>query len=87
MRFLLTSTTWELKLDKYKEILKNFNTNTNVQLNHRNELFEYITLEINSIEELKNFIDKINEEIVISNDNFWINEKIPMIEIYDTYRE
>ena len=42
-------------------------------------------IEINSIEELMNFFNDVNEEIVLRKS--FIDKKTPCLEIYDTYRE
>ena len=42
-------------------------------------------IEINSLEELMDFFNKVNEEIVLQKS--WIDNKTPCLEIYDDYRE
>ena len=42
-------------------------------------------IEINSLEELMDFFNKVNEEIVLRKS--WIDNKTPCLEIYDDYRE
>ena len=51
---------------------------------HRDEKDTY-GIEINSLEELMDFFNKVNEEIVLRKS--WIDNKTPCLEIYDTYRE
>ena len=41
--------------------------------------------EINSLEELMDFMDEVNESIVLRES--WIDSKTPCLEIYDDYRE
>lgn len=43
------------------------------------------SIEINSLEELMNFFNEINGEIVLRKS--YIDEKTPCLEIYDDYRE
>ena len=42
-------------------------------------------IEINSLEELMNFMDEVDESIVLRES--WIDNKTPCLEIYDDYRE
>ena len=42
-------------------------------------------IEINSLEELMDFMDEVNESIVLRES--WIDSKTPCLEIYDDYRE
>ena len=42
-------------------------------------------IKINSLEELMDFFNKVNEEIVLRKS--WIDNKTPCLEIYDDYRE
>lgn len=42
-------------------------------------------IELNSLEELMNFLNEINEEIVLQKS--YIDKKTPCLEIYDDYRE
>ena len=42
-------------------------------------------IEINSLEELMDFFNKVNEKIVLRKS--WIDNKTPCLEIYDDYRE
>ena len=42
-------------------------------------------IEINSLEELMNFFNEVNEEIVLQKS--YIDKKTPCLEIYDSYRE
>ena len=42
-------------------------------------------IEINSLEELMDFFNKVNEEIVLRKS--WIDNRTPCLEIYDDYRE
>ena len=42
-------------------------------------------IEINSLEELMDFFNKVNEEIVLQKS--WIDNRTPCLEIYDDYRE
>ena len=42
-------------------------------------------IEINSLEELMEFFNKVNEEIVLRKS--WIDDRTPCLEIYDDYRE
>ena len=42
-------------------------------------------IEINSLEELMNFMDEVDEEIVLQKS--WIDKETPCLEIYDDYRE
>ena len=42
-------------------------------------------IEINALEELMDFFNKVNEEIVLRKS--WIDNRTPCLEIYDDYRE
>ena len=65
-----------------------------VGTNHRIDEEGFITrdieedvygIEINSLEELMDFFNKVNEEIVLRKS--WIDNRTPCLEIYDDYRE
>ena len=50
-----------------------------------NDVVVYGVEKINSLEELMDFFNKVNEEIVLRKS--WIDNRTPCLEIYDDYRE
>ena len=70
---------------KWLEVGSNHRVNDKGFITRDREEKDTYGIEINSLEELMNFFNEVNEEIVLQKS--WIDDKTPCLEIYDTYRE
>lgn len=70
---------------KWLEVGTNHRVNEQGFITRDREEKDTYGIEINSLEELMNFFNEVNEEIVLRKS--WIDNKTPCLEIYDDYRE
>lgn len=70
---------------KWLEVGSNHRVNKQGFITRDREERDTYGIEINSLEELMNFMDEVNEFIVLRES--WTDGKTPCLEIYDDYRE
>ena len=70
---------------KWLEVGSNHRVDKQGFITRDREVEDTYGIEINSLEELMDFFNKVNEEIVLRKS--WIDNKTPCLEIYDDYRE